>query len=156
MRNVAWTISCKTNKQVPNWSGWNSTITKDDLPSQKIGYMVNIRAPPTQHDLVNETMKRNVTLAEECKEECIATTYDLAIIKPASQLQDIMRPKLDNVFVCFRAFHIKFNYLSAMGYLIDASGAAHILMEISASPRVPSMPFCQKNTTISQEECMCS
>lgn len=69
---------------------------------------------------------------EECKEDCIATTYDLAIAKPESQLQDTMPPKFDNVFVCFGAFHIMFRYLSAIGYLIDASGAAHILMESGA------------------------
>ena len=128
-RDVAWTISCKTNKQTPMWSGWNSTITKDDLPAQKIGYLTNIGAPPTQHDVVNETLKRNVTIAKECKEDCIATTYDLAIAKPASQLQDTMRPKYDNIFVCFGAFHIQFRYLSAIGYLLDGSGAAHLLME---------------------------
>ena len=46
-RDVAWTISCITNKQTPMWSGWNSTITKDDLPAQKIGYLVYIGAPPS-------------------------------------------------------------------------------------------------------------
>ena len=91
--------------------------------------MANIGAPPTQHDVVNETMKRNVTLAEECKEDYIATTYDLAIAKPASQLQDTMQPRYDNVFICFGAFHIMFRCLSAVGYLIDGSGASLILME---------------------------
>ena len=77
-------------------------------------------------------MKRNITLAEECKECYIATTYDLAIAKPACQLQDTIQPKYDNVFVCFRAFHIMFRYLSAVGYLVDSSGAGHILMESGA------------------------
>ncbi len=58
-RDVAWTISCKTDKQTPMCSGWNSTITKDDLPAQKIGYLANIGAPPTRHDVINETLKRN-------------------------------------------------------------------------------------------------
>ena len=89
-------------------------------------------SPPTQNDVVNETMKRNITLAEECKECYIATTYDLAIAKPACQLQDTIQPKYDNVFVCFGAFHIMFRYLSAIGYLVDSSGAGHILMESGA------------------------
>ena len=72
---------------------------------------------------------RNRTLAEECGEDCIATTYDLAIAKPASQLQDTLKPRYDNIFVCFGAFHIKFRYLSALGYLLDGSGATHILIE---------------------------
>ena len=91
--------------------------------------MANIGSPPTQHDVVNETMKRNLVIAEECKEDFIATNYDLAIAKPASQLLDTMRLKFDKVFVCFGAFHIMFRYLSAIGYLIDGAGAAHILME---------------------------
>ena len=99
------------------WSEWNSTVTRDNLPDQKIGYLVNIGEPPTRLDVVNETMKRNLILAEECKEKCIATTYDLAIVKPASQLQDSMQPKFDNIFICFGAFHIMFRYLSAVGKL---------------------------------------
>ena len=77
-------------------------------------------------------MKRNITLAEECKECYIATTYDLAIAKAACQLQDTIQPKYDNILVCFGAFHIMFRYLSAIGYLIDSSGAGHILMESGA------------------------
>ena len=125
-RDLAWAISSKTNKETPMWTGWNSTITRDELPAQKIGYLANIGAPPTQHDVVNETMKRNVALAKECKEDHMAKTYDLAIVKPASKLQDTMKPKYDNLFVCFRAFHIQFLYLSAMGYLLDGSGESHI------------------------------
>ena len=120
-RDIAWTVSCKTNRETPMWSGWNSTVTKDDLPVQKIGYLANIGAPPTRQDVVNETMKRNVLLAKECKEDNILTTYDLAIAKPASQLQDVMRPKFDNVFVCFGAFDIMLRYLSAVGYIMDGS-----------------------------------
>ena len=67
-------------------------------------------SPPTQNDVVNETMKRNITLAEERKESYIATTYDSAIAKPACQLQDSMQPKYDNVFVCFGKFHIMFRH----------------------------------------------
>ena len=77
-------------------------------------------------------MKRNMHLAEECNEKYIATTYDLAIAKPACQLQDTMQPKFDNVFICFGAFHIMFRYLSAVGQIIDGSGAAHILIESGA------------------------
>ena len=63
-----------------------------------------------ENDVANETMKRNITLAEERKESYIATTYDSAIAKPACQLQDSMQPKYDNVFVCFGAFHIMFRH----------------------------------------------
>ncbi|XP_006822681.1 phenylalanine--tRNA ligase alpha subunit A-like [Saccoglossus kowalevskii] len=68
------------------------------LAQKKIGYLANIGVPSTRHDVVNETMKRNVTLAEECEKDYIATTYDLAIAKPACQLQGTVRPKFDNVF----------------------------------------------------------
>ena len=131
-RDIAWTISCSTDRNVPMWSGWNSKITRDDLPSQKVGYMANIGAPPTQHDVVLETLKRNVSLAEECNEKYILTTYDLAIAKPASQIREILQPRFDNVFICFGAFHIMFCYLSLAGYLMDGSGTAHILIERGA------------------------
>ena len=62
--DVSWIVSCKTNGQTPMWSGWNSTITNDNLPAQKIGYLVNIGVPTTQHDVVNEAMKSKISLAE--------------------------------------------------------------------------------------------
>ena len=43
-----------------------------------------------------------------------------------------MQPKYDNVFVWFGAFHIMFRYSSAVGYLMDGSGAVNVLMESGA------------------------
>ena len=116
------TISCKTNGQTLMWSGWNSTITKDDLPAQKIGYLANIGDPPTQHDVVNETTQRNITLAEECKEDYIATTYDLAIASQLPSCRTLCNPSTTKSL--FALGHSILCSASVVGYLMDGSGAA--------------------------------
>ena len=47
-------FTCCSNN-IPKWVGWNSLLTRDDLPQQKIGYMDNLNLPPTRLDVVAET-----------------------------------------------------------------------------------------------------
>jgi len=101
------------------WRGWNSFVTVDPLPLQQVGYMENIELPPTRLDVVRETLVRSQKVASECGETYAIVTYDLAIAKPALQIQAQESPKFDNVFVCFGAFHISIAYFSALGHIIE-------------------------------------
>ena len=53
--------------------------------------------------------------------------YDLAIAKPALQIQAQESPVFDNVFICFGAFHICMAHLSSLGDIIESSGCTDIL-----------------------------
>ena len=55
-RDTLWMISF-TLDTVPMWTGWNSLITPDSLPKQRVAYTENICSPPTRLDVVAKTPK---------------------------------------------------------------------------------------------------
>ena len=91
--------------------------------------MKNISLPPTQLDGVAEMLRVSQKVAEECGEQYAIVTYDLAIAKPALQIQAQESPTFDNVFICFGTFHIVLANLGCLGYFIDESGGPNILTE---------------------------
>ena len=74
------------------WVGWYSLITTPMLPKQ-IGYMIscmdNLGMPPTRLDGFAETMKRSQKVSTECQQHVMIVHYDLAIAKPALQIQGV-------------------------------------------------------------------
>lgn len=127
MINRIWMICCFLYQSTPMWRGWNSLVCNDPLPKQVIGYMENIELPPTRLDVVRETMTRSQRVATECGEKYTVVTYDLAIAKPALQIQAQESPQFDNVFVCFGTFHIYMAYFACLGYILESSGGPEIL-----------------------------
>ena len=49
--------------------------------------MEGISLPPTRLDVVQQTLKTIQEVARECGQQYIVVTYDLAIAKPALQIQ---------------------------------------------------------------------
>ncbi len=127
-RDLLWMMSLNL-KETPMWGGFNSLIMVDPLPIQKIGYMENIPFPPTRLDVVAKTLQVSQQVAEECAQEYILVTYDLAIAKPAIQMQTEEAPLYDNVFICFGPFHTMLAYFGSLGWFIDGSGGPYILIE---------------------------
>jgi len=127
--DLIWSFSCTFLSNCPMWVGWNSLFVEDLLPVQIVGYMETINLPPTRNDVVQETMKRTQAVAKECGQDQIIVTYDLAIAKIASQIQYSESPRFDNIFVCFRAFHISMAYFAVLGYVIENSGGDSILVD---------------------------
>ena len=89
----------------------------------------NINLPPTRLDVIAETLKMSLRVAHECGEEYVVVHYDLAVAKPAMQIQATDSPKYDKVFICFGPFHVLMAYFGALGHIIDGSGGPHILTE---------------------------
>lgn len=127
-RDTLWMIMSAMGP-TPMWTGWNSQLTNDPLPKQKVLYMNSINLPPTRLDVVLETMKISQKVARECGEENIIVHYDLAIAKPALQIQAAESPRFDNLFIAFGPFHICLAYFGALGYIIESSGGPEILTE---------------------------
>ena len=97
-----------------------------------MAYLENITFPPTRLDVVAETLRISHKLACECGDEYAIVSYDLAIAKPALQIQYAEQPQYDNVFVMFAAFHIEIAYQGhfvLLGYLLDGSGGPDILAD---------------------------
>jgi hypothetical protein len=122
-------IMCTTDDTIPMWPAWNSRITVDPLPQQTVCYLQNISLPPTRLDVVVETLRIAQSVAVECNERCALVTYDLAIAKPAYQIQAQEAPMFDNVFIMFGAFHIMNAYFSCLGFYIDGSGGDTIMID---------------------------
>lgn len=78
-RDNAWMISCAFVENTPMWHGWNSVVTRDDLPSQTLTYMEPVGKPPTRLDVVQHIMNTAIRIADECHDFYIPVTYDLAI-----------------------------------------------------------------------------
>ena len=91
-----------TLSPTPMWDGLNSLITDDPLPQQNVLYMENLTFPPTRLDVVLETMKISQKVASECDEGYMVVHYDLAVAKPALQIQATESPR----FIAFGPFHI--------------------------------------------------
>ncbi len=127
-RDIFWMMNITTS-QTPMWTGWNSLITEDKLPKQKIMYMENLNLPPTRLDVVAETLRISQRVAHECQDEFIAVHYDLAVAKPAMQIQVEEAPRFDNIFICFGPFHIAMAYFGALGHILSCSGGPQILTD---------------------------
>ena len=127
-RDILWMISMALGP-TPMWTGWNAQLTHDPLPLQNVAYMENISFPPTRLDVIADTLKISQKVAQECGEPYAVVTYDLAVAKPALQIQAQESPLYDNVFICFGAFHICLAFFGALGHLLDGSGGPNILTE---------------------------
>ena len=69
--------------------------------------MKPIQLPPTRTDVVKETMKRSIDIANTIKQRQAFVTYDLAIAKIAKRIQSEESPVYDNLFIMFGSFHIE-------------------------------------------------
>lgn len=139
--DVAWTMSHFLKlPNIPAWVGYNSMIYQDNSVKQKISYLTTINASPTNISVVLETMRQAQQIAEECQEEFMEVTYDLAIAKVALQIQSTEKPKFNNLFVHLGSFHVMMAYFKAVGKLIDNCGITNIMenADILASGSISS------------------
>ena len=127
-KDMIW-MMCLSLGKTPMWAGWNACITDDPLPTQHISYMDNLNLPPTRLDVVAETLRISQKVASECGEQYAIVHYDLAVAKPAMQIQQAESPKFDNIFICFGPFHTELAYFGVLGYLLDGSGGPQLLTE---------------------------
>lgn len=92
------------------WFSWNSERAIDTNPIQKIGYLPNVNMSPTSDAVVLKTLRMALTIADECEQEYIIVTYDLAIACKAYKIQADMSPDLDRIFITLGAFHTELSY----------------------------------------------
>lgn len=124
-------IICLANKpdKTPMWNGFNAKVLTDNLPQHRISYMPQINESPTSLSVVRETLKTSLKVADECHQDFMVVTYDLAIAKMAFQLQLDEAPEFDRIFITLGDFHTKMAFLKAIGKFFDESGGSNILVE---------------------------
>lgn len=130
MLDVAWMISHYLKiANTPMWVGYNSKIIDDQSIQKKVSYLTPINVSPTNASVVYETMRQSQKIAQECSQQYIQVTYDLAIAKVAYQIQSTEKPEFDNLFIHLGGFHIMMAYFKALGKFIDECGLSHIMVE---------------------------
>lgn len=104
---MTYALGCNNTKK---WYAWNSERTTDSNPIQKIGYLPNINASPTSDAVVKKTLEVAQKVAEDCEQQYIAVTFDLAIASKAYRIREDLSPSFDNIFISMGAFHTELSY----------------------------------------------
>lgn len=128
--DTAWMLLHKLNvDDVPMWVSYQSLITIDISPVQKVSYLTPINLSPTNHSTVLKTLEISQEIAAECKASYIQITYDLAIARTSYCIQAQESPEFDNIFIHLGAFHIEMAFFKALGTFIEESGLTNIIVE---------------------------
>lgn len=97
-------------KAAKRWFGFNCERSIDQNPIQRIGYLPNLNASPTSDSVVKKTLEIAQNIAQECGQNYIIVTYDLAIASKALEIQNDLAPQFENIFINLGAFHIELSY----------------------------------------------
>ena len=124
-----WLLKSEVARPIPLFPGFYSQFTHDHLPLQKIWYMEPISAPPTRNEVVRETMKRAMNVANEAGQQYGVVTYDLAVALKAYSIQSLDAPDFDKLLIMLGNFHLELAFYGALGTYINESGAQHLLTE---------------------------
>ncbi|XP_063215726.1 uncharacterized protein LOC134527200 [Bacillus rossius redtenbacheri] len=150
-RYFSWVLSHKLQiSNTPMWVGYNAKILKDDSRIQKVEYLTQINASPTDPAVVKETMRRSLQIALKCQKNFFSFTYDLAMAQIALRIQSA-EDEFQKLFINFGPFHIILSFMKAIGSFISGSGLTNILIDsdILASGSISS--FKVQNTLIRAE-----
>lgn len=109
--NTLWIFNhALLRNEAKKWYTWYSDRLVDQNSIQKIGYLPIINASPTSDSVVLKTMNMALELAEECNQDYIVVTYDLAIASKAYKIQADMNDTFKKLFINLGAFHIELSY----------------------------------------------
>ena len=109
-----WLTESQVDKKFPLFPGFCSQFIHDHLPQQRIWYMDPISAPPTRNDVVRETMKRSMNVANETGQEYGVVTYDLAVALKAYSIQALDAPLCDKLLIMLGNFHLEMAFYGAI------------------------------------------
>lgn len=116
-------------ERLPMWAGFNAKFHKDQIQKQDVYYLPNLEQPPTENEVVIETMKISQRCAEECEQNYALVTYDLDVAKRAVKIQNTESPTFDNLFVMYGIFHIMICLFRCIGKFVEESEDPDLLSE---------------------------
>ena len=96
--------------KIPTWTGWNVINSTNVAEKQIVCHLKPIQLPPTRTDIVKETMKRSIDIANTVKQRQAFVTNDLAIAKITKRIQSEESPVFDNLFIMYGSFHIELSF----------------------------------------------
>lgn len=72
---------------------------------------------PTSDAVVKKTLETALTIAEECSQEYIIVTYDLAIACKAYKIQADQAPAFDRILITLGSFHNELSFVKVFIHL---------------------------------------
>ncbi|CAH1115722.1 unnamed protein product [Psylliodes chrysocephalus] len=117
IRDMLRAFSLLNLDKVPMWVGYNSSVIGDCSEEKNIDYMPPINSSPTFYNIVYETLAMSKEVADQCHQDQILVTYDLAIAKMAMQIQSVENRKFDGLFIKLGDFHMQLAFFKAVGAL---------------------------------------
>lgn len=126
---LIWLFALHNNANTPMWNGFNCKFTKDKSDVQIIDYLPQIPLSPTSFSVTRQTLINCLKIADECGQNYIVVTYDLAIAKMALQIQVTESPKFDKIFINLGGFHINIAFFKAIGKFLEGSRVGNILIQ---------------------------
>lgn len=103
-------------------------VTKIIAKFKKTEYLLQINDSPTDPKVVEETMRRSLVIADECRKNYFNVTYDLNMSKIALGIQ-AAGDKFQRLFIQLGTFHIYLAYFKAIGKFINGSGLTNMLID---------------------------
>lgn len=68
------------NNILPGWTGFNTTLRKDDIPNvSRVGYLPVIDASPTEYSTINTILKRSNDIADTLQLQYVTLVFDVAV-----------------------------------------------------------------------------
>ncbi|CAH1114941.1 unnamed protein product [Psylliodes chrysocephalus] len=130
--------------------------------------MPSINSSPTFYNIVYETLAIVKEVADQCHQDQIIVTYDLAIAKMAMHIQSVENPKFNGLFINLGGFHMQLAFFKAVGkavspkvcdFLTNASTMGHqqklqFLEECASSPDRFEKPIKRNTVLNSASDCI--
>lgn len=116
--NTLWMLNhAILRNKAKKWYSWHSVRLIDQNPIQKVGYLPIINASPTSDAVVLKTMNMALQLADECDQDYMVVTYDLAIASKAYKIQADEGTEFRRLFINLGAFHIELSYFKVSSHM---------------------------------------
>lgn len=109
--NLLWMMSCALRiSEAKQWYVWHSQRIVTQSEPQIVGYLPVINQSPTNDVVVMKTMCMALEIADQCNQQYIIVTYDLAIAMKALTIKAQKPDEFERLFINLGPFHIELSY----------------------------------------------
>lgn len=124
LSDLVWKLSRQRdeNGMLPAWSGFNSLVTKADIPVATVRYLPFIHAPPTDFSTIHTIIQKLVKIAMTQGQHHILVTADLAIYSKAQQILWEKTDLQNQVTMRLGGMHLIMAFLGSIGKLYGDGG----------------------------------
>ena len=118
MQDYIWEVSFNMFNKISMWTGWNVINSTNLAQKQIVCYMKPIQLSPTRTDVVKETMKCSIDIANTVKQRQAFVKYNLAIAKIPKRIQSEEFRTYDKLFIMFGSFYIELFFFHCLENLL--------------------------------------